>query len=74
MAGSSDADSSGVCGGDDASTEEVEAGAALHGSLDQLEAVNNFFDRTIAPVVLESGANSSFISGEMFGKGCMRAM
>lgn len=63
-----------LCSGEDTSTQEIEAGAALHGALDQLQAVNVAFNGAIAPAVLESDANGSFISREMFGEGGERAV
>jgi hypothetical protein len=63
-----------LCSGEDTSTQEIEAGAAVHGALDQLQTVNVAFNGAVAPVVLESGANGSFISREMFGEGRKRAM
>ena len=55
-------------GREDTSAQEIEAGAAVHGAHDQLQTMNVTFNGTIAPVVLKSGLDGSFISAEMFGE------
>lgn len=50
----------------DAQAEQVEVGAAIHGSFDQLEAVNVPFDRSIAPWMLKGGNNGGFVAMEVF--------
>ncbi len=61
-------------GREDTSAQEIEAGAAVHGALDQLQTMNVTFNGTIAPVVLKSGLDGSFISAEMFGERSKQAV
>ena len=52
----------------DAQAQQVEVGAAVHRSFDQLEAMHMSFDGSIAPRVLKGGDNSPFVATEVFGK------
>jgi hypothetical protein len=57
-----------LVGADDAQTQQVEVGAAVHGAFDQFQSVNMPFDGAIAPVILQRRKNSCFIAAEMGGK------
>jgi hypothetical protein len=50
-----------------AQAQEIEAGGAVHGPLDQLKAVDVFFDRTVAPFVLESCLDGRLIPAKVSG-------
>lgn len=53
---------------DDAETKQIEFGAAVHGAFDVLQAVNMFFEWTVAPRVLKGGHECSLILTEVLGK------
>ena len=57
----------------DAQTQEVEVGAAVHGTFDEFQAVNMPFDRSIAPWLLKGGENGRFVSTEVSGEVGQRA-
>lgn len=53
-----------------AQSEQIEFGTAVHGALDQLQAVNMSFDWTVAPRLLKGGKQRSFIVAEVFCEAC----
>ena len=55
-----------LCGEKDAKTEQIEAGSAIHGALDQFESVDIPLNWAIAPGVLESGEEGCLIVAQMF--------
>ncbi len=60
--------------GQDTQSQEVEACAAVHGSLDQFEAVHVSFHRAIAPFVLKGRLDGCFIPTQVSGEGCQRSV
>lgn len=46
----------------DAQPEQIEVGASIHGSFDELESMNLPFNGAIAPGLLKSGEESGFIA------------
>jgi hypothetical protein len=54
----------------DAQSEQIEFSTAIHGALDQLQAVNMSFDWTIAPRLLKGGKQRGFIVAEVFCEAC----
>jgi len=57
----------------DAQTYEAEVGAAAYGALDEIQAVNIPFDRSIAPWLLKGGEKGRFVSTEGSGEVGQRA-
>ena len=52
----------------DAYAEKIELATAIHGAFDELEAVDLTLDLTRTPVGSEGHNDSSFVTGETFGK------
>jgi len=50
-----------LCSVENAEAQQIEAGAAVHGALDELEAVDLAFDRAIAPGLLKSCDGGGFV-------------
>ena len=46
----------------DAQSEQIEFGTAVHGSFDQLEAMNVSLDRAVTPGLLKGGEEGGFIA------------
>ena len=57
-----------LCSVEDAEAEKIEAGAAIHGTLDELEPMDVAFDRSIAPWLLEGGQDSGFVPAKVSGE------
>ena len=57
----------------DAQSEQIEFGTAVHGALDQLQAVNMAFDWTVAPGLLKGGKQRGFIVAQVFCEACQQA-
>jgi hypothetical protein len=57
----------------DAQSEQIEFSTAVHGALDQLQAVNMSFDWTVAPRLLKGGKQRGFIVAEVFCEACQQA-
>jgi hypothetical protein len=57
----------------DAQSEQIEFSSAVHGALDQLQAVNMSFDWTVAPRLLKGGKQRGFIVTEVFCETCQQA-
>jgi hypothetical protein len=47
---------------EDAQTQQIEPGAAVHGALDEFQAVDMTFDGTVAPGLFESGEESGLVT------------
>src|ERR1700739_1509516 len=58
----------------DAQWEQIEFSAAVHGALDQLQAVNMSFDWTVAPRLLKGIKQRGFIVAEVFCKTCQQTV
>jgi len=46
----------------DAQAQQIELGAAVHGTLDELQSVDVTFDGTIAPGLFESSEESGLVT------------
>lgn len=46
----------------DAQTQQVELSAAVHGTFDELQAMDVTFDGTVAPGLFESGEESGLVT------------
>ena len=57
----------------DAQSEQIEFGTAVHGALDQLQAVNMSFDGTVTPRLLKGGKERGFIVAQVFREACQQA-
>jgi hypothetical protein len=53
---------------EDTQTEQIESGAAIHGALDKLQAVDVSFHGAVAPGLLKGGEQGPFVSLKMRGK------
>ncbi len=51
-----------LCGAEDADAQEIEAGAAIHGAFDELEAMNLAFNRSVAPGLVKGCEEGGFVS------------
>ena len=62
-----------LCRVEDTEAEEIEAGTAVHGTLDKLEPMDVAFNRPVAPRLLKGGENGSFVPAEVSGEVRQRA-
>lgn len=50
-----------LCSVENAEAQKIEAGTAVHGTYDELEAVDVAFDRSVAPWLLKSCEEGGFV-------------